>query len=215
MTTTLLRPRPAETLEEPEQQNTPSTDPVLEPVARETRTGSGTQDDSITVIENASLEGYIGLLLAKHFTQKYQKKELIDVLYIRADGKSNIKDLTHYGMVSMEREFSEKSETPYNFVRTNSGMALPAFNFLPYEICFITPDEYDRFHILLNGFHEKLTDGKFRTAENLYNSLDFIYTCLDSMYRILGRKVPTFSYEDGKLILPDGYASFKFYRILS
>lgn len=184
---TQLQRGSASVLDREEYPATISTDPELQPVTREVRIGSGTQDSSITVIENPLLEGYTGLLLSRYFFSRFQWRDLIDVQHIRAGDKNNLRELQHYNRVRIDKGFDR---VLYNFVTTDTGLVLPAPNVLPYEVGFITPSEYD-------SFHDELRGGK--------NVKDV----LESMYRLLAQKIPTFSFDNGKLVLPNDYASLR------
>lgn len=174
-------------LDREESSPTQSTEPELEPVAREIGIGSGTEDSSITVIENPLLVGYTGLILARRFHQRFQWRDLIDVQHVRADDKNNVNESKHYLRVRIDKGFGH---VLYNFVATDTGLILPAPNILPYEICFIPPSDYEHFH-----------DGLRRGR----NEKDVV----EAMYRLLGQKVPTFSLENERLVLPRDYASLK------
>ena len=184
-----------------------STELQLEPVAKEIRIGSGIKDGSITVIENPSLDGYVGLLLSKHFYEaRFQWRDLIDVLYIRVDDKKRLRESREYGRVSIDKGFDN---IPYNFVATDSGVILPAKSTLPYEICFISPDEYDHFHDeLQKGPWETQEARGLRRGRNVPETSNVEHV-VESMYKLLAQKVSTFSLDNGKLVLPRDYASLR------
>ena len=174
-------------LDKEESPSTISTDPKLQPVTREIRIGSGTQDSSITVIENPLLEGYTGLLLSRYFSSRFQWRDLIEVQHVRADAENNLRELQHYNRVRIDKGFAHVF---YNFAATDTGLFLPAPNVLPYETAFITPSEYDNF---LYELHRDIN----------------VEDVLESMYKLLAQKIPTFSFDNGKLYLPNDYASLR------
>ena len=165
------------------------TNPELEPAAGGARVGGAIQDSLITVIENPSLDLYIGILLAEHFRQDNLLTRLTNVEHIRFRYDPEVFRLQHYKAVSVEKGFSQNMA--YHFVRTDFGNVLPAGSTPPYRICPITAAQYDE-------FHRSLKSGKD------------IKTVLSAMYGVFAGKVPGFSLsKDGMLVLPRNYASLR------
>ena len=133
------------------------------------------------------MSGYTGLLLSRYFSERFQWKFLDEVQHVRAKG-SNIEEIKRYSRVRIDKGLDH---VPYNFVHTDTGIVIPTPNTMPYEICFITPDEYQT-------FHEGLLRGGNTANETL-----------ESMCRLYGTKVEGFSFRKGKLVFPNGYASLK------
>ena len=122
-------------------------EPQSEPVSREIRIAGSQEDSSIAIIENPSLEGYIGILLSREFYQRFHWRELIDVQHARVDGKYAVKELNRYDRVRIDKRFDP---ILCNFVAADRKV-LPAPRRLPYEICFISNSEYYRFKIMLQN----------------------------------------------------------------
>ncbi len=164
--------------------------PELEPVAEEVGVAASTQDNSITVIENPSLNGLLGILLSRHFDRQPLDKYLIDVRHIRVDDRDDIKEQRDHKRVriSMGVKYRGAEEIIYRHVSTEDEQRLPAPSLLPYRTCFLHADEFD---YLFSGLER---DNK---------------AAIRTMYRLLAINDPLFSFRRGKLVLPDGYANLR------
>ena len=173
-----------------ERVGTPSTKvkPTLEQLARVHQIAGGLQDSCITVIENPSLNGYLGLLLALHFSHNPYITEFKAVLYVRANEECEIDELTNHGVVAIKQGFDRG--IPYNFIEAQGGLVLPAPNIRAYEVAFISPGQH---HDFSSELQEKATAGQ----------------ALRAIYKLLADKVSDFSIEGGKLVLPANYASHR------
>lgn len=180
----------AAVLDRDEQNPLNQTKPVLETTAREAAVGGAMQDSSLTVIENPSLDLYIGILLAEHLRQDRLRTRLMNVEHIRFRYEPEVPRLRHHETVTLEKGLYS-SNTYFHFVRTGEGLILPAASVIAYQICPITPAQY-------NGF-----------CRSLKNLKDMKEVLLD-MYRLLARNVQGFSLKrDGTLSLPPNYASLR------
>lgn len=160
--------------------------PELKPVSKETEVADGTQNSTITVIENPLYEGRTGILLSESLREISQWTELRDVLYIRVkDVIGSLEELRKYERVVLDKGFDV---VPYSFARMDIAR-LPAPSKLPYVKCFIEPDEYARFY------------GELKEGINMRDNLK-------AMYELLAKKVPLFSL-DGKFNLPKDYANLR------
>ena len=69
------------------------TEPELEIVVQKVAVSGGLEDSSLTVVENPSVEGYLGILLSRHYEEKYGHERLGDVIHVRIDIGGVVKEL--------------------------------------------------------------------------------------------------------------------------
>ena len=165
--------------------------PVLEPVTRRLTVAGGVQDGCISVIENPSLDGYIGLILARHYSEaRRMPVRFTDVLHIRFNSELNSAGVDHFNEVISDME---RATMDYYFVTADSGRSLPAQSIMQYKVCFIRPEVYD-------------------TLSNVFNAArgnaDRVRMALGKVYKIFAAN-KIFCLKEGALELPESYARLR------
>lgn len=170
------------------------TEPVLQEFPRELRIGGTTQDNSITVVENPRVEGYIGYLFAGHFVETKTTRCLTDTTYFRINLGSFNLIRENYSRVYLEKGFSPAEYARCDFLLVRSiNKILPRPTIRPYEIGFLEPDLYNK-HL-----------------EDLKHSLN-VERVLYEINSDLAARIRSFGLDHGSglLILPENYATLDF-----
>lgn len=148
----------------------------------------GRAKSSLTVIENPSLDGKLGILMADTTIWTGDEKAFMNAYIIIADRSYAITEVRNARMARTEHR---RSEPVLYTLRDNSGSIYPVGSLLPYELCKITNEEFKKYESTL------------RTAEH---QLGFAGVVND-MARLLAERNKFYSLNEGKLILPPNYAS--------
>lgn len=129
-----------------EEESVPTkTDPKLQRTPKRLKTGGASQDNSITVIENPSVDGHIGYLFAQRFLETSHSRRFERTLYLRVDLEDfRIQDKNEYFEVRFDQGFDPK-RLAYDFMIADGRIVLPRPSTVPYEICFIDPDLYNKY----------------------------------------------------------------------
>ena len=165
------------------------TEERLEAVVKNFATALGSEDGSIIVIENPIRYtrglGQLGLLLSRHYTERNNVPQFSDVLHARIGNYG----LTYASPIKKATIKIGVSQGPYFYVESDTGTFIPQASRMPYEICFISPEDYERFK---SGLEEKQKG--IETA----------------IYELLGKNVDSFSFNGKELLLPSEYANATF-----
>jgi len=121
----------------------------VDPRTYEAKTASAVEDSCITVVENPSIDGYTGLLLARHFTErKTGERQLTDVQYLRVYGDV-VRELVPYEMLQIQKGYHEGD---FEFVPLFDGGVMRSPTKMPYIHCWITPREHGEFYDKIKPF---------------------------------------------------------------
>lgn len=177
-----------------------ATEPVLQPVSAEMAVAGGTEDSSITVIENRDLTELNGLLVSRSFFENRSGRGLTGVLHLRVDRNFVVKQQEEYSLVTL---MHTRDQGDLYAAMGSEGQILPSLSRRPFIICFIsskktpglgpevsTPrEDYER-------WYRELSKRGDRTE------------VIKGLYKFLvERKYPDFRLDDaGNLALPWDYA---------
>ena len=157
----------------------------------------GTARSSLTVIQNPSLDGYLGILMAANTRQYRDAKSFFNAYVIGAYGGVIDRPIVHVDIVKSEQQ----SGNPplyvvlyYDNVDLNNGGRYHIASELPHEICEITDKEFRRFEATLTSPHQRIVE---------------LTGLVNNMMQLMGERLAGkgFAFEDGKLILPPNYAN--------
>ncbi len=160
--------------------------PETDPVARLSRIAGGIQDHSVTVIENPAYSGLTGFLVSQHFRKtSYGEIELSGVNHYRAGiDEAEPRFSRDHPNVRIRKGFDN---FPYSFAESD-GLLLPNASLMPYEICFISPDEFAEANRMMKD-PNRFKDGVI------------------FVYQLVARKSDKFMLDGEKLSMPSNYAS--------
>ncbi len=158
-----------------------------ETVARLTSVAGGIQDHSITVIENPSVHGFTGFLLSEHLTRGQDELIPQSVIHYRADAGNNPSSMGVYPWVRIRKGFGNGF---YNFVQAGQFI-LPNPNARLYELRFIRPEDFSSVRNMLGGNRDVACKG------------------VEQVYKLVAERSDVFRLVDGKLQMPDDYASLR------
>ena len=151
----------------------------------------GTLRSSLTVIENPSLDGRLGILMAEKtlLHDEYNAKSFFHVYVIRAFGDYIDPAILHVDIAKSEN-VSKGRNPPLYVVSYQGGGRYAVASQVPHEICKITDDEFRRFEATLTSPQ--------RVVE--------LTGLVNNMMRLIGERTG-FAFEHGKLVVPPEYAS--------
>lgn len=140
---------------------------------------------SLTIIEN--LSGYLAILMASTTVVDGEKKEFINTYLIRVDQRYIVSGTYEGEYMKSERQ---NGDPLLYIIVSREGGKYPVASLVPHEVC-------------------KLTDEEHKWYENGLNTDTGLTKIAKNMIRLLGERVDSFSFEDGRLILPENYANIK------
>ena len=156
------------------------------PDPEELKDALGRAKSSLTVIENPSLDGNLGILMAATTILDGDNKAFIDAYRIIADTNYIYRSSSKNRYV---KTVHQSGNPPlYVVVLNEEGRKYWVASLLPHEVCKIADYEFERFETSV-GSDENL-DGVVR-----------------DMVKLLGERVNSFKIEEGKLVLPPNYAN--------
>ena len=161
---------------------------IVEERAETNEKDSERSRSSLTVIENPSLEGYLGIFMSKTTipTIPDQKaKSLMNSYLIKAYGDIITIPIPYIRLAKIEQQ--DGDPRLYVISYPWSGM-YPVASKIEYQGCRMTYDEFQRFETVI------------RTG----NGLDKL---ISDITQLLGQRIDSFSLKDGKLVLPPNYAN--------
>lgn len=175
------------------------TEPVLHPVGSQMEVAGGTEDGSVTVIENPDLTGNTGILVSRSFFESRTGRRLTGVLHLRVDRKFIIREQEEYPLVTLAQTRAQGDL----YAVLAGDKILPSLSRRPFIICFTsskrTPglapevfnprEDYER-------WYRELSKRGDRTE------------AIKGLYKFLvGKKYPEFRLDKtGNLELPVDYA---------
>lgn len=175
-----------------------ATEPVLQPVSAEMAVAGGTEDSSVTVIENPALSGLTGLLISRSFFESSSGRILRGALHLRIDRSRNVKSQEEYPLLALAERRGQANLWAVLAVNHIFPDILPSLSTRPYIICFISPEDYKKWHGVLSKRGDR--------AE-----------AIKELYKFLAEtKYPDFKLnEEGNLALPPDYAAVEMVRGLT
>jgi hypothetical protein len=147
----------------------------------------GRAKSSLVVIENPSLNDYLGILMVKTTVIADSTKAFLDVYLLEADRNYEVDT---FEKIKQAKSKPRSGSPPY-IITFDDGSTYGVASLLPHEICNITDEEFR----------------KYETSINADNGLDAV---VRDMAQLLGERVKSFSFEGGKLVLPVEYASMNY-----
>ncbi len=159
---------------------------IEEDESLETRLGRA--KSSLTVVENPSLDGNLGILMAAVTMIHGGKTAFANAYIIIADRAYVLQEVRNTRMAKIERQTKE----PFLYVIYDvRGVAHAVGSLLPYELCKLTDEEFKRYeHTLISAKNPSSFAG-----------------VVNDMARLLAERNKFYSLNDGKLVLPPNYAS--------
>ncbi len=170
--------------------------PVTEPVAGSSAVAGGIQGSSIIVIENPRVRNLTAFLLSFSKIDAGKEIALIKVQHHVVNQNNGQEDFREYEAARVKKRvivYLGKPLSEYNYVQAgNAVLLMPSIR--KYEIRFIKLEDYFTARDLL-GKSETFKDG------------------LSTVYRLVAERSDVFRLENGRLSMPDDYASLKIQRL--
>ena len=139
---------------------------------------------SLTVIKNPSLDGYLGILMAKTTMLSPDAKSFMNAYMITAYGDRISVPIPYINLAKSEQQ----NGNPTLYVILYPLGRYQVGSQMEHQVCKITYEEFQRFETTLRTGH----------------GLDGL---VSNMTQLIGQRVNTFSLDNGKLVLPQNYAS--------
>ena len=175
-------------------ERTPVLDKREEPRGLEEST-LGTIKSSLTVIENPSLDGYLGILMAEKtlLRDEFNAKSFFHA-YVLWAYEGVIDPNVSTADIAKSENVSKDGDPPLYVVSYQGGRRYEVASQVPHEVCKITDDEFRMFEGTLTSPHQHNTG---------------LTGMVNNMMQLIGERLieKGFAFEDGKLVLPPNYAS--------
>jgi len=155
-------------------------------------TGSARAKSSLTVIQNPSLEGRLGILMAGTTILNGDETSFLNAYVMEAYGDALGSNMLH---LDIAKSTKQRGNPLLYVLAYSNGSPYHTASQLPHEICKITDEEFRKFEAALTTPNQRAVE---------------LTGMLNNMVQLIGQRVDAFSLDNGKLVLPPNYANTRF-----